>query len=247
MRRCAFHAILIGILAFSLHANRVLASSISINAAYGLTGNGFAGTTLTNLTFDPDATVVNDFGGNYNTSEYKQSPNAFTMSIKDHTRTGVQNSYVESSQVVAFTANANAHYDFFGSYSYTTPSVLLAGLLYDLADGYQFYTASYTNNNYSSAPGTLTIGENNGQINSVFGQLSGDLILNHHYVFASYALSQAYFNADHGATASGFTTLAFSSASSGVAPLPSTSAIGIAIFGGLGIVQVIRRKKLLAV
>lgn len=238
----------ISILVVNLHAASALASSINVTSAYSYTGNSLSGSTFASLLFHPDITVTNSVGGNTNVTEFQQSANAFTMTM-DYGRTGTANSYVESAQIVNFTANANVDYSFSGKFSFTTPSALIAGFLYDFADGYQFFTTSYTNSSFTSAGGTFNFnstGSSGGQVNSTFHPLTGSLVSNHHYVFISYGLSQASPNADSGATASGSTTLAFGNVIAAgaplVAPVPSTVFLGTAMLGGLGVVHVLRRR-----
>ncbi len=238
----------ISILVLNLHAVSALASSINVTSAYSYTGNSISGSTFTSLLFHPDITVTNSAGGNTNITEFQQSASGFTMTM-DYGRTGTANSYIESAQIVNFTANANVGYSFSGNFSFTTPSALIAGFLYDFADGYQFFTTSYTNSSFTSAGGAFNFnsaGSSGGQVNSTFGQLTGNLVSNHHYAFISYGLAQASPQSDSGATASGSTTLAFGNVIAAdaplVAPVPSTVFLGMAMLGGLGVVHMLRRK-----
>ena len=141
------------------------------------------------------------------------------------------------------------NYSFSGSYTFNKPYAEIVGALWDVTNGSietVVLSYSYTNNDFTSAGTTFTLGGTNGQLNASSSNLTGTLIAGHKYVSILGSLIEAYPDADlGGATATGSMTLALSDSPFGTAvPLPSTALVGLVLLSGVGAVYGVRRKHL---
>jgi hypothetical protein len=190
------------------------------------------------LTLPPTQSVTD--GTDLSTATYSLSGTNFNVGFVQ-SRGGALPQAGASSNGTFFFKATDQYTDFTldGSYTYTSPRAFISVELYDQTSGADYYELQDVQNNLGLGAGTLIVGSQ-----SPPGSLSGALTLGDHYEFLWEAFTQAYPNADGGASATG--NLGISFTDTAAVPLPATAYAGLGLLGGLGCWMVARRRKVAA-
>lgn len=225
------------------HAITITANSMSAasNSTAGFNGASFSGTSI------PTGQLLDATAGDYFSRtkiDYTGSGNQVTLlNTFDQKRSGLPNNYSNSEGLMNFTADANTTYNLSGFF--TDSDVSTAGLLY--FESYLLDITSSTTLAYSIQRSEHTLNESfilggsgGDSYDFSLGALSGSIISGHQYQWYFYTLTDAYPDADGGATATGYLKLDIGGgapSSSSVPDSGSTIALMGVAFLGLGLIR----------
>ena len=227
--------------AIAVHAITITSNSI-VSISSSSAGNANSSFTGTGI---PNSQLLNPTTGAYYTRtqiDYTGTGNQVSLlNSFDDKRSGLVFNYSSTEGQMNFTADANTTYSLSGEFKASDAST--AGYLYFesfLRDLTSSTTLAYSN---QVSGGTLNesfvLGGSGGDNSNIFaGSLTGSLIAGHQYNWHYYALTEAYPDADGGATATGYARLDIGGgASSSVPDNVSTIAMMGVAFLGLGLIR----------
>ncbi len=159
------------------------------------------------------------------------------------TRDGTYGSHADSNgSYLYFTVDVDTQYQISGNYSVTDTDntdsglVLLSSYLYDNTAG--SFLSVNNQDSRSTTDESFTLGLQQGDnYNTLSGSLTGLLFAGHSYQWYSNALTQAYPDADSGASALGNFTLAIGTEAPSEVPIPPALSLfgsGLAVLGFVG-------------
>lgn len=153
----------------------------------------------------------------------------------DQFREGGASDYSAGSAYTYFVVDVDTAYSISGSFTNSAGDTYMRTLLQDLSVGPPAFDNLLYNR--SETPYSAIVGNEDGNLtNSLNGSASGVLLAGHQYMFYTYGHTQAWPEADDGATASGSFTLQFGEPDVEIVPEPASIAVWSCL--GLGAVGI---------